>query len=81
MNIGEISKPSVDRSKIKKKLDVKSTVPILPSEKVGDLVELSEESRHKYEQDSAFHQSLDAKKSELAEETYGNQKKSIDVKV
>ncbi len=82
MNIGEISKPSVDRSRIKKKHNVKSTVPILPSKKVGDLVELSEESKHKYEQDSAYHHSPDSKTLEPAEETKANQgKSSIDVKV
>ncbi len=47
MNIGEISKPSVDRAQIKKSTNVRATDPVAPSKKVSDLVELSEESRNK----------------------------------
>lgn len=53
MNIGEISKPSVDRTQIKKTFKTRLTDPVAPSKAVSDLVELSEEARHKYEEDKA----------------------------
>ena len=82
MNIGEISKPTVDRARIKKKLDVKPSEPIVPSKKVSDFVELSEESRQKYEKDT---QSQNASKNRplLGEknEHISQQEHSIDVEV
>jgi len=53
MNIGEISKPSADRSQLKKKLAVRATDPVTPTQAVSDLVELSDESRHKFDQEQA----------------------------
>jgi len=52
MNIGEISKPSVERTQVKKSLKPRSTDAIAPSRAVSDQVELSEESRQKYNADS-----------------------------
>jgi len=50
-NIGEISKPTVDRAEIKKSRNVDPTDPVIPTKRVSDMVELSEESRHRYEEE------------------------------
>lgn len=82
MNVGEISKPNVDRAQIKKKLDVKPSNSVTPSKKVSDLVELSEESKTKYEQESE--DKLPSQKSSFIgkeEEQLDRTKHSIDVEV
>ncbi len=82
MNIGEISKPTVDRAQIKKKLDVKSSEPIAPSKKVSDLIELSEESRHKYEQESDGEQpSANSSSKDKEGRSISKRKRSIDIEV
>ena len=82
MNIGEISKPTVDRTQIKKKFDVKSSELIAPSKKVSDLIELSEESRHKYEEESdGEHSSRSSGSKDKGEHTLSKQKRSIDIEV
>jgi len=57
LNIGEISKPTVDRAEIKKSRNVDPTDPIIPAKEVSDMVELSEESRHRYEEELEKHHS------------------------
>jgi len=47
MNIGEISKPSVDRAQINKKLELQSTNPVAESKQVLDSVHLSDESKRR----------------------------------
>jgi len=51
VNIGEISKPSVDRAQLKRAKTVDPTDPVEPTHEVSDLVELSEEARHRYEEE------------------------------
>jgi len=82
MNIGEISKPTVDRAQIKKKLEVKSSEPIEPSKEVTDLVELSEESKHKYEQESDGEKSyLSSSSKDEEKEKLQKRPPAIDIKV
>lgn len=82
MNIGEISKPTADRAQIKKKLDVKNSEPIAPSGKVSDLVELSVESRDKYEKDQKERNSSKNNRSaDEHEDASANVKYSIDIEV
>jgi len=83
INIGEISKPSVDRTEIKRSRNVDPTDPIIPTKEVSDMVELSEESRHRYEEELEKHhpdpnQSKTPKKSNSAEDKV---RKGIDVSV
>ncbi len=47
MNIGEISKPSVDRTQISKKLELQSANPVAESKQVLDSVHLSDESKRR----------------------------------
>ena len=61
MNIGEISKPSVDGAQIDKKLKVKQTDPVLETQATSDLVELSEESQKRYQQESKKSKTLSTK--------------------
>lgn len=51
VNIGEISKPSVDRAQVDKKLKVNQSDPVLKTQVISDLVKLSEESQQKYQQE------------------------------
>ncbi len=82
MNIGEISKPTVDRTQIKKKLDVKPSEPITPSRKVSDLIDLSEESRDKYEKKiSERNSSKNHRSTDDLEKNSTNVKHSIDIEV
>ena len=48
MNIGEISKPSVERAQIGKKIEQQSTNAVTESKQVVDSVELSDESKRRY---------------------------------
>jgi hypothetical protein len=51
MNIGEISKPSVDRTQVDKKLKVEQADPVLKTQVISDLVKLSDESQKRYQQE------------------------------
>lgn len=81
MNIGEISKPTVDRTRIKKKLDVKSSEPIIPSKKVSDLLDLSEEARNRYEEAVNERVSSKNKRSADKNKEVTNVNHSIDIEV
>lgn len=52
VNIGEISKPSVDRTQVDKKLRVDQPDPVLKTQVISDKVKLSEESQKRYQQES-----------------------------
>lgn len=84
MNIGKISKPSVDRVQIKKKTNLQSTSPITASKEVSDLIELSEESRRQYEQEM-IHRANDDKDNQSGKSNTDSDQSSpsniIDVKV
>ena len=81
MNIGEISKPSVDRALVKKKKAVQSTEtvePIEPTNAVQDVAEFSEESKQKYENEQPKSNEIDLNK----EESESSPKRiKIDIKV
>ena len=67
MNIGEISKPSVDRALVKKKKAVQSTEtvePIEPTNAVQDVAEFSQESKQKYEDEKSKSNKIDLNKKE-----------------
>jgi len=83
MNIGEISKPTVDRSQIKKSLKVKLTDPVGSSDAVSDLVELSEESRYKYQKEQSKHHSDDKKPPQVSSDDGSSAQisNSIDIEV
>lgn len=48
MNIGEVSKPSVERSELGKKIDQRSTHPVTESKQVVDSAKLSDESKRRF---------------------------------
>lgn len=47
MNIGEISKPSIERANIQPKVPQSHTEPVTESRKIVDTVQLSKESRQR----------------------------------
>lgn len=53
MNIGEISKPSADRSQISKKLKVTEPSLIGETDEVSDLVELSKEYQERFKEEQS----------------------------
>ncbi|MCF6192985.1 MAG: hypothetical protein L3J46_01475 [Kangiellaceae bacterium] len=71
MNIGEISKPSVDRAQVNKKLELQSTNPVAKSKQVLDSVRLSDESkrRSKKQEKSENLSKQDKENSNLAKPT------------
>jgi hypothetical protein len=48
MNIGEISKPSVERAQVSTKVEQQSTNPVTESKQVVDSVHLSDESKRRF---------------------------------
>ncbi len=55
MYIGEVSKPTVERTELKKKQGIPATAAVEPTKAVGDLVKLSDESKEQYEKDQEEH--------------------------
>jgi hypothetical protein len=69
MNVGEISKPSVERTRSKKKLIVRPSDPVHEAHPVSDSVELSENSKKRYQSDEqANKERKPSPKQTLAEE-------------
>jgi hypothetical protein len=70
VNIGEISKPSVDRTQVDKKLRVDQPDPVLKTQVISDRVKLSEESQKRYQQESKkAREATDKLKSKVATKT------------
>ncbi len=83
MNIGEISKPSVDRTQVDKKLKVDQPDPVLKTQVTSDLVKLSEESQKRYQQEKKKSNSIrKAQKAETDENLQqSEQPTAIDLRV
>lgn len=81
MNIGEISKPNADRSQINKKLKVAESEPVVATEAISDLVELSKESQQRYREELKKGEAKSGKEADGVIDSENQQEgsKSIDV--
>ena len=67
MNIGEISKPTVDRDRVSKKEKASNAEAVTQTHQVSDKVVLSDESKKRYEQEQSQQRQSDEKKENLAQ--------------
>ena len=80
VNIGEISKPTADRSQIKKKLRVSKLDSVAKTGEDSDIVELSQESLDRYEEhlNSHHHDLTSSKDESITKDKAEKATKSID---